>query len=92
MYGRSTRLVSQYGQADFKGECSGMNGHVFQVCGERKKRGQFQDTVERLRVYAATQFTNHSKMLNPLFTNLKEPQVKKPKKPKARKIVGRVQR
>ena len=58
-----------------------MNGHVFQVHGEQRKRGQFQDTLDILRVYASKCMKKDINTLNPLFTDLKEPVIKIPVEP-----------
>ena len=49
----------------FKGE--DMSGHVFQTHFKRRKRGQFQDTLDALEVYSSTIYKKDIKYLNPLF-------------------------
>ena len=56
------------GIIDFTGDSTEMNGHVFQVHGEQIKRGQFQDTLDMLRVYASKCMKKDINILNPLFT------------------------
>ena len=69
------------GNTDFTGDSTEMNGHVFQVHGEQRKRGQFQDTLDMLRVYASKCMKKDINTLNPLFTDLKEPMIKIPVEP-----------
>ena len=40
----------------FTGASSKMLGHVFQVNGEQRKRGQFKESVDMLKVYASENF------------------------------------
>jgi len=58
-----------------------MNGNVFQLATERKKRDQFEDTLEALKIYASTKFSDDITYLDPLFKRLKEPMVNVPVKP-----------
>lgn len=67
----------------FVGDTKGMNGHVFQVHAEQKKRGQFQDTLDMLKIYASTAFKKDITSLNILFSELKEPRIPEPEEPKA---------
>ena len=66
--------------AGFKGETEKMNGNVFQLHSDRKK-SQFTDTMEALRVYLSTAYKSDIKYLNSLFTELKEPSVDVPADP-----------
>jgi len=50
-----------------------MNGNVLQLATERKKRDQFEDTLEALKIYASTKFSDEITYLNPIFRKLKEP-------------------
>jgi hypothetical protein len=70
----------------FKGETPGMGGHVFQIHSEQTKRGQFQDTLDALKVYSSTTFRKEITSLNKLFTQLKTPEVVKPKDPPLSKV------
>ena len=69
------------GHNDFKGETPAMNGHVFQVHAEQKKRGQFQDTLDALKVYASTAYRKDINHLTRLFSELKTPEVPRPEEP-----------
>ena len=62
----------------FKGETPGMNGHVFQTHVKQKKRGQFQDTLDALKVYASTTYHKDINHLTILFSELKTPEVAQP--------------
>ena len=66
---------------NFRGDTPGMGGYVFQVNGEHRKKGQFRETMERLRVYSAEHHKKHSKTLAVLFNDLTKPEPDKPKKP-----------
>ena len=65
----------------FKGETIGMNDNVFQIHSEQKKKGQFQETMDALKVYASTTYKKDINFLTPLFLNLVEPTVKEPTEP-----------
>ena len=45
----------------FTGNTKGMNSQVFQLHTEQRKKGQFQDTMDQLLTYAAT---NYAKEIN----------------------------
>ena len=70
------------GNIDFTGYSTEMNGHVLQVHGEERKRGQFQDTLDMLRVYASKCMKKEINTINPLFTELLETVIKIPVEPK----------
>ena len=55
----------------FKGETGDMNGNVFQLQSENTKKGQFDDTLEALKRYAAKVYPMDSVALLPIFTGLK---------------------
>ena len=66
----------------FQGETEEMNGHVFQIHSEQKKKGQFQDTIDALKVYASLKYyTRDIKFITPLFRDLEEPFVPEPEEP-----------
>ena len=58
-----------------------MNGHVFQTHTAQNKRGQFQDTLNMLKVYASNDFKEDTSYLTPMFTQLKVPEAPKPADP-----------
>jgi hypothetical protein len=66
----------------FLGDTKDMNGHVFQVHAEQTKRGQFQETLDMLKIYASTAYKKDITALNPLFSKLTEPRVPEPEEPK----------
>ena len=45
---------------------------------EQRRKGQFQDTVDQLFIYAATNYTKEIKHLKPMFTNLEKPNIGAP--------------
>jgi len=59
-----------------------MNGNVFQLQSEGRKKGQFKDTLDALKVLASTEFKKDISYLELLFQELKEPTVNPPKRPK----------
>ena len=63
---------------DFTGDSTEMNGYVFQVHGEQRKREQFQDNLDILRVYASKCMKNDINTLKSLLTELLEPVIKYP--------------
>lgn len=64
----------------FKGETKEMNGNVFQTHSEQRKRGQYQDTMNALKVYSSTIYKKDIKYLNPLFNRLEQPDVPAPER------------
>ena len=66
----------------FIGDTPDMLGHVFQVHSEQRTRGQFQDTMDQLKIYASTNYKKEIKHMRKLFTDIETPQVNKPKSPK----------
>ena len=66
-----------------------MNGHVFQTHAEQAKRGQFNATLDSLRVYSSTFFKTEIRYLGPLFRDLKTPSVPKPKNPKPPTLIDK---
>lgn len=66
----------------FKGNVTGMNSHVFQLHSERRKKGQFQETMDALKTLASTEFKQEIRYLEPLFRELTNPKVPLPIKPK----------
>ena len=69
----------------FTGDTPEMLGHVFQVHSEQRNRGQFQDTLDQLKIYASTNYKKEVKHMQKLFTELQTPQINKPKPPKVTK-------
>ena len=58
-----------------------MNGNVFQLAIERKKKDQFDNTTEALKICASMKFADDIAYLDPLFCKLKRPTITKPNKP-----------
>ena len=59
-----------------------MNGHVFQLQVEQRKKGQYQETMEQLHVYASNTYKKEIKHLKVLFTQLQKPNIVKPEQDK----------
>ena len=55
-----------------------MAGHVFQVHAEQNHKGQFQDTLDQLRLYASVHYQKDIKALKPLFSSLSTPKILRP--------------
>ena len=55
-----------------------MNGQVFQLQLEQKKKGQFQETLDQLQIYASSNYKKDIKHLKILFTELRQPAIVKP--------------
>ena len=55
-----------------------MNGHVFQLQVEQKRRGQFQETLDQLHIYASSMYKKDIMQLKILFTELKQPGLAEP--------------
>lgn len=54
-----------------------MSGHVVETHTKQIKRGQFQDTLNMLKIYLSTQFKQDVNYFTPLFSQFREPAVKK---------------
>ena len=65
-------------QGAFIGKTKEMNGHVFQLQAEQKKKGQFQDSLDQLWIYASSMYKKDIVHLKILFTQLGHPTVVKP--------------
>mmetsp|Transcript_20113 Transcript_20113/g.28305 ORF Transcript_20113/g.28305 Transcript_20113/m.28305 type:complete len:316 (-) Transcript_20113:13-960(-) len=70
----------------FKGLSSGMQGHVFQMHSEHHKKGQFEETMKALGVYASVTYAKDSVHMQALFENLEEPKVEQPSPPQGNKV------
>ena len=55
-----------------------MNGQVFQLQAEQKKKGQFQETLDQLHIYSSSVHKKDRKHLKVLFTELEQPTIVKP--------------
>ena len=54
-----------------------MNGQVFQLQLEQKKKGQFQQTLDQLQIYSSSNYKKDIKHLKVLFTKLWQPVIVK---------------
>ena len=80
----------RYGQGDgsknkkdftFRGKTPEMQGKVFQVHGEPRKRGEFKSTLEALERYAGRFYPLDTAALQTLFKDLIKPKIEPPKPP-----------
>ena len=55
-----------------------MNGQIFQLQLEQKKKGQFQETLNQLQIYLSSNYKKDIKHLKILFTALQQPVIIKP--------------
>ena len=62
----------------YRGETTGMGGHVFQCHSETRERGQFEETLGALKTFASTKYVAHIDYLTPIFVNLTQPFLIKP--------------
>ena len=65
-------------KSGFNGKTREMNGQVFQLQAEQKKKGQFQETLDQLQIYSSSVHTKDIKYLKTLFTKLERPVIVKP--------------
>ena len=56
-----------------------MNGPMFQLQLEQKKKGQLQETLDQLQIYSSSNYKKDIKHLKVLFTKLWQPVIVKPK-------------
>ena len=59
----------------FTGKTKEMNSHVFQLQVEQKRKGQYQETLDQLQVYASATYKRDIKVLKVLFTDLEQPKL-----------------
>ena len=64
-----------------------MNGHVFQLQAERKQKGQFQESLEQLHVYASSTYKEDMRNFKVFFTKLEYPTILQPEAPKKSNIL-----
>ena len=57
----------------FKGENTGMSGHVFQCHSEQRLKGEFEDTMGALKTFASTKYVSYINYLTPIFVDISEP-------------------
>lgn len=69
--------------SSFKGDVPEMYGKVFQVHSEQRKKGQFEDSLRALELYASKYHKSDAEHLIPLFKELKKPTVEQPDEIKA---------
>ena len=62
----------------FKGESIAINGVVFEIHAEQPPKGQFQDTLDVLKMYSSTMHKLDIDSLNVLFIDLTEPTIVTP--------------
>ena len=65
--------------ANFTGKTREMNGQVFQLQLEQKKKGQFQETLNQLQIYSSSNYKKDIKHLKILFTEFQRPVIVKSK-------------
>ena len=59
----------------FKGESIAINGVWFEIHAEQPPKGQFQDTLDVLKIYSSTMHKLDIDSLNVLFIDLTEPTI-----------------
>ena len=65
-------------KSGFVGKTREMNGQVFQLQAEQKKKGQFQETLDQLKIYSSSVHIKDIKHLKILCTELELPVIVKP--------------
>ena len=68
-----------YKKESFKGETAGMSGHVFQCHSEQRVKGEFDETMGALKTFASTKYVSYIDYLTPIFVDISEPTLVKPK-------------
>ena len=63
-----------------------MNGAVFEIHAEQPPKGQFQDTLDVLKIYSSTMHKLDIDSLNVLFIDITEPTIVTPTEPIAQEI------
>jgi len=70
----------------FFGDTKTMNGHVIQVRNEQTRNGEFQDSVDQLRLYSSINHKQEIRVLKSLFDDLEGPKLPEPEEPVDQKI------
>ena len=87
--GRAGRGHKRWGKqgkkTTFTGNTVDMNGHVFQLSTERRKRGQFRDTLDQLLTHTGIHHKQEIEYLKPMLKNLETPVINVPQPPSDRK-------
>ena len=73
-----TKWTKNKSKTTFTGKTTEMNGQVFQLQAEQRKKGQFQETLDQLWIYSSSIYKKDIKHLKILFTQLEQPQLPKP--------------
>ena len=60
--------------------------NVFQIHGEQKRKGQFKETLEALKVFSSHKYIKHINYISLLFNDLEELCIKKSEEPQTKKI------
>ena len=72
----------------FKGESIAMNGAVFEIHAEQPPKGQFQDTLDALKIYSSTMHKLDIDSLNVLFIDITEPTIVPPIAPISQELIN----
>ena len=59
------------GSSKLEGKTKDLGTNVFQIHGEQRKSGQFNETMEAIKVFCSNKYVGHIDHLTPLFTELK---------------------
>ena len=65
-----------------------MNGVVFEIHAEQPPKGQFQDTLDVLKIYSSTMHKLDIDSLNVLFIDITEPTIVPPTEPIAKELIN----
>ena len=65
------------GEFFFTDDTPGMKGQFFQLHSEKKKGGQFEDTLDQLKTFASTKYLSYIDYLSPVFIDLSQPKLVK---------------
>ena len=68
-------------QSTFRGKTPEMQGKIFQVHGEPKRRGEFKSAMETFEIYAGEFYLHDITLLQPMFKELKNNRIDPPSKP-----------
>ena len=87
---RSQNRYNNYYNHDkvFKGESIAMNGAVFEIHVEQPPKGQFQDTLDALKIYSSTMYKLDIDSLNVLFIDITEPTIVTHTEPIAQELIN----
>ena len=65
-----TKYKQRVNRTICKGDMTELNGRVFKIHSEQRKKGQFDDTLDTLKIYVSSKYVKYIQYLTPIFVDL----------------------